>query len=63
MLGFRRLAPPTQQAMCAAWLTEARRLRPSVAALRIYQVRRPATPRSGDRPASAGTKVLEYACG
>jgi hypothetical protein len=60
--GFRRLSPARQAAVCEAWLSEARRLRPSVAALRIDRVEWSALPREGDRPARPLRRTFRYAC-
>ena len=60
--GFRRLAPAKQAAICQAWLAEARRVRPSVVALRIHLVEWRALPRSGDRPAGPLRRTFSYAC-
>jgi len=62
MPGFRRLPAQRQRGICAAWLSEARRVRPGVASLRIYRVDRNLLPRRGGRPNPPVRSTLEYAC-
>ena len=62
MGGFWRLSPPSKAATCAAFLYEARRVRGSVTALRIYRLEWHALPRDGVRP-EANARSLTYACG
>ena len=62
MPGFSRLQPAVQQATCAAWLAEARRVRTSVSEIRIYRVEWQSWPRAGERPARPPSKKLVYAC-
>ena len=45
---FGRLSAASQRAACAAWLSEARRVRPGVMAIRIYRVPWRALPRTGN---------------
>jgi len=59
---FRHLSTAAQRATCAAWLSEARTLHPSVVTLRIYRVAWRALPRDGDRPAGPMPRTLRYAC-
>ncbi len=62
MAGFWRLTPSAKAAACAAWLSEAQRVRGSVTAVRIYRVAWRALPRAGDRPAPPLPRSLTYAC-
>ena len=62
MPGFRRLPPSKQRSICAAWLAEARRVRPRTAALRIYRVERDLRPGTAGRPAREIWRRLQYAC-
>ena len=59
---FRRLPRARERAICEAWLSAARRLRPSAMALRIYRMDRSVLPeRNGRRPRPLWREV-EYAC-
>jgi hypothetical protein len=62
MPGFWHLVPSTERATCLAWLNEARRLHPSVRALRIYRVEWRALPRAQERAAPPLPRTLMYAC-
>jgi hypothetical protein len=61
MKGFVKLSPTAKAATCQSWLSEARRVRGSVFALRIYRVTWRALPRVGEGPAPP-SRVLTYAC-
>jgi hypothetical protein len=59
---FRRLPRAKEQAICQAWLSAARRLRPTAVALRIYRMDRSVLPEpDGRRPPPVWHEV-EYAC-
>ena len=62
MPGFELIAASKKAAMCAAWLTAARSVRPHVVAIRFYRLTWRVLPRAGNRPASLGSKALKYAC-
>ena len=62
MRGFAKLSPAAQAATCQDWLSEARRVRSSVNAIRIYRVTWHALPRVGEDPALPPPRVLTYAC-
>jgi hypothetical protein len=59
---FEGLSPSWKAATCAAWLSEARRIRRQVVAIRFYRVSWRILPRAGDRPASPESRALKYAC-
>ena len=61
MRGFVKLSPTGKAATCQAWLAEARRVRASVVALRIYRLSWRALPRMGEGPAPP-VRTLTYAC-
>lgn len=61
MPSFAKLPASEQAVTCQVWLAEARRVRTSVAALRIYRVTWSALPRVGLGPAPP-LRVLTYAC-
>jgi len=61
MPGFAKLSATAKAATCEAWLSEVRRVRTSVMALRIYRVTWWALPLIGEGPAPPH-RVLSYAC-
>ncbi len=61
MPGFNHLPASTQRSTCDAWLSEARRVRPTTIELLIYRERWRALPRQGDRGAPP-RRSLQYAC-
>ena len=61
MGGFWRLSSRAKRATCAAWLSEARHVRPPATAIRIYRLAWRALPRHGQHPPPA-SRTLAYAC-
>ena len=59
---FGRLSAASQRAACAAWLTEARRVRQGVTAIRIYRVPWRALPRAANRSIRPPSSDLAYVC-